>query len=308
MISELALPAVDCPLVEIPSRLGVRLFVKRADKVHPEISGNKYWKLFYNVNHYLERRPERPMLITFGGAYSNHIAAVSALAREGGFSSLGIIRGHELEYRWRENPTLGYAAGNGMEFRFVRREEYRDKEGLMVQLASDYPEALILPEGGTNAEAVEGIERMLSPDTQRFDYLCTAVGTGGTVAGLAKFAQEHQRVIGFPVVKDDSLQGKIRALSGGKEVALFEASFGGYGKLSDAVVRFINEFGMDFGIQLEAVYTGKMMLALFKLIEKGYFPKGSKILAFHTGGLQGIAGANAFLQKRGRPTIALVES
>ena len=294
------------PIVEIPIKKNVRLFIKREDLTHPEISGNKYWKMFYNVKKYLEKEVSERKIITFGGAFSNHIAAAAALGREFGIEALGIIRGNELENSWQENPTLSLAHKNGMTFRFVTREMYRDKETLMKNLQEEFPESLVVPEGGTNENAVEGIQFMLTEETQDFDYLCSAIGTGGTVSGIAKFAKPHQKVLGFKAVKDESLESRISKLSGKQNFTLFDASDGGFGKIIDENVRFINEFYQKFGIVLEPVYTGKMLRKIFELIEENYFPENSKILAFHTGGLQGIEGANEMLKKKNRNLIKVL--
>ena len=286
------------PIVEIPIESKVRLFIKREDLTHPEISGNKYWKMFYNVKKYLEKEVSERKIITFGGAFSNHIAAAAALGNEFGIKTLGVIRGNELEDSWQENPTLFSAHQNGMSFRFVTRETYRYKERLMAELQEEFPESLVVPEGGTNENAVEGIQYMLTDETKDFDYICSAVGTGGTVSGLSKFAQPHQKVIGFKAVKDNSLENRIKNLSKKDNFTLVDASDGGFGKITDENVRFINEFYQYFGIVLEPVYTGKMLRKIFEMIADDYFPANSKILAFHTGGLQGIVGANEMLKKK----------
>lgn len=301
----LPFPDQKIPITEIPMQGNVRLFIKREDLIHPEISGNKYWKLLHNVNHYLAQHPSDALLVSFGGAFSNHIAALSAIGKTYGIKTLGIIRGEELENKWQENPTLKFAAENGMRFRFVSREMYRNKELLTKKILQEFPAALVIPEGGTNHLAVEGVKNMLTPETAEFDYLCCAVGTGGTVAGISKFAENHQKVIGFKVVDDDSLHSKIAELSGKENFSLSDAHFGSYGKISDDLVRFINNFRAEFDIQLEPVYTGKMMMKLLTLIEEGFFPPESKILAFHTGGLQGIAGANEMLKKQNRTQILI---
>jgi 1-aminocyclopropane-1-carboxylate deaminase len=293
------------PIVEIPIESKVRLFIKREDLTHPEISGNKYWKMFYNVKKYLEKEVSERKIITFGGAFSNHIAAAAALGNEFGIKTLGVIRGNELEDSWQENPTLFSAHQNGMSFRFVTRETYRYKERLMVELQEEFPESLVVPEGGTNENAVEGIQYMLTDETKDFDYICSAVGTGGTVSGLSKFAQPHQKIIGFKAVKDNSLENRIKNLSKKDNFTLIDASDGGFGKITDENVRFINEFYQYFGIVLEPVYTGKMLRKIFEMIEDDYFPANSKILAFHTGGLQGIVGANEMLKKKNRNLILL---
>lgn len=297
------IPEISIPIIEIPLEKNIRLFLKREDLIHPHISGNKYWKLFYNINSYLDQKPERPLIITFGGAFSNHIAATAALGKEFQLKTLGIIRGEELQNKFQENPTLKLAHENGMEFRFVTREAYRNKESLTQILQKEFPEALIIPEGGTNDRALEGIQYMLNSETKSFDYLCTAVGTGGTVAGISKFAEENQQVLGFKVVDDNSLYNRVVELSKRNNCKLIEAHDGGYGKISDENIRFINVFKEKYGIQLDPIYTGKMMRKIFELIDNNYFPDGSKILAFHTGGLQGIFGANERLKKQNRPLI-----
>lgn len=297
------LPTISIPITLIPLQKNIQIFLKREDLIHPVISGNKYWKLFYNINSYLEQNPANPFIITFGGAFSNHIAAVAALGKEYEMKTLGIIRGEELQGKWQENSTLKLADQNGMDFRFVSREEYRDKDSLTQILKKEFPNALIIPEGGTNKHAVDGIQFMLTEQTKSFDYLCTAVGTGGTIAGLSKFAEEHQKVVGFKVVDDHSLYNKVSELSTRNNFELIEAHEGKYGKITDENICFINDFNQNYGIQLDPIYTGKMMKKLFEMIEENYFPAGSKILAFHTGGLQGISGANELLKKQKRPLI-----
>lgn len=291
------------PIIEIPLDKNCRLFIKREDLIHPQISGNKFWKLYFNVKNYIETKPKNPHIITFGGAFSNHIFAVSAIGKKLEIETLGIIRGDELTKTWQENSTLKRANQNGMNLRFVNRTDYRNKEKLTKNLQIEFPEALIIPEGGTNSLAVEGVKFMLNPETEKFDYLCCAVGTGGTVAGISKFAEEHQKVLGFKVVKDNSLEQKIFELSGRENFELIDASADGYGKFSDDNVQFINEFYKQYKIPLEPIYTGKMFRKIFDLIDADYFPENSKILAFHTGGLQAITGTNDQLKKQSKKVI-----
>ncbi|SDL68029.1 1-aminocyclopropane-1-carboxylate deaminase/D-cysteine desulfhydrase [Chryseobacterium taihuense] len=299
------IPEIEIPITEIPVEKNIKLFIKREDLIHPHISGNKYWKLFYNINQYLERKPKNLLIITFGGAFSNHISAVAAFGNISGIKTLGIIRGEELEQKWRENPTLLTAKRNGMNLRFVTREEYRYKEKLTEFLQQEFPDALIIPEGGTNDNAVQGIKMMLNEQTKDFDYLCTAVGTGGTIAGIAEFCENSQKVIGFKVVQDSSLDEKISELTPKKNYVLTDASLGGYGKINDDNIRFINDFKLKHNISLDPVYTGKMMQKIFEMTDEGYFPEGSRVLCFHTGGLQGIEGANLFLEKQNRNLIII---
>lgn len=303
ILKMLQIPEHKIPIIEIKTNFDVRIFVKREDLIHPKISGNKYWKLFFNVNRYLESKPENPLLITFGGAFSNHIASVSAFGKEFRIPTIGIIRGNELQNNWQENPTLSEAAKNGMQFHFVLRDDYQNKEKLSEDFFNQYPNSLIIPEGGSNESAVEGIQYMLGKDTKDFDYLCTAVGTGGTIAGISRFAEDHQKVLGIKVVRDDSLESTIFKWSGKSNFELINSEENRYGKISDENVRFINWFFEEYHISLDPIYTGKMMQAIFELAEKEFFPKGAKILAFHTGGLQGIKGANLFLKSKGRIQI-----
>jgi len=298
------LPKNSAPIIPILNKNGVELFLKREDLIHPEISGNKFWKLFFNIENYQNKKVENPLLITFGGAFSNHIAAVAKVGNLENIPTLGIIRGDELENNWQENPTLKLASEIGMKFRFVSRENYRDKEGLTKNLLEEFPQSCIIPEGGSNELAVKGVQHMLNIETKQFDYLCSAVGTGGTLAGISKYCNENQKIIGFSVVKDLQQSDNILHWSGKKNFELIDASFGGYGKIKDENICFINDFKRDYEIQLDAIYTGKMMQQLMKMIEENYFPNGSKILAFHTGGLQGNFGVNLQLKKKNKALIA----
>lgn len=299
----LQFPEITVPIQFVGTIAGVELYIKREDLIHPQISGNKFWKLFYNVNRYLETTTENRRFITFGGAFSNHISAVAALGKQLNIPTLGIIRGEELTDKWQDNPTLKQASENGMQFRFVTRSDYQDKSQLTERLQTEFPEALIIPEGGTNALAVEGFQHVLNAQTASFDYICTAVGTGGTLGGLSKFAEKHQKVLGFAVVKDASLKETVQRLSGCVNFEILDASFGGYGRLDGGVVAFINRFFTEHQIPLDPVYTGKMMFTLTQMMESGSFRENTKVLAIHTGGLQGIEGANQFLKKNNREPI-----
>ena len=299
------IPHIKIPIIPIELSKNIQLFIKREDLIHAEISGNKFWKMFYNINSYLQKKAKKPCVITFGGAYSNHIAATAAVGKQLGIATIGIIRGEELSGKWHTNPTLVEAHNNGMTFLFVTREEYRNKEKLSEEVQKKFPEALIVPEGGTNQLAVEGISHMLNEQTKDFNYICSAVGTGGTLAGLAKFAEANQKILGFKAVDDQSLENKISELSGKRNFQLFEAHDGSYGKIIDENIRFINTFYQKYQIPLDPIYTGKMMKKLFNLIEQDFFPEHSRILAFHTGGLQGISGANELLKKQNRALIAV---
>jgi 1-aminocyclopropane-1-carboxylate deaminase len=289
--------------IEFPN--GISLFIKREDLIHPFVSGNKFRKLKYNL---LQAKAEnQETLLTFGGAFSNHIAAVAFAGKENSFRTIGIIRGEELAGKIAENPTLQFAQNCGMQLEFVTREAYRDKSGVVFlqNLNQKYGRFYTIPEGGTNELAVKGCEEILTEDDAQFDYVCTCVGTGGTIAGLINSILPHQKVLGFPALKGDFLQNEIRIFT--KEnpnwKLITDYHFGGYGKVNQELIGFINGFYKENNIPLDPIYTGKMVFGVMDLIEKNYFPKNSKILLLHTGGLQGISGMNLKLRNKHLPTI-----
>ena len=271
----------------------VQVTVKREDLFHPVLSGNKYRKLKYNLRAASERSCKT--LLTFGGAYSNHLLAVAYAGKEKGFKTIGIIRGEELKSNWHANPTLVQAKAYGMEFNFVSRTEYqlRHDTNWVADWALKYDEVYILPEGGSNALGVKGCMEILTEGDEVFDMICCAVGTGATLAGLAESCLPHQHVMGISALKGDFLAKEIRKFTSQSNWTL-ETSyhFGGYAKSSESLIHFINDFKRDTGILLDPVYTAKLFFGIFAMIRNGKFPKGSKILAIHTGGLQGIEGFN----------------
>jgi 1-aminocyclopropane-1-carboxylate deaminase len=282
----------------------VQLFVKREDCIHPQISGNKYRKLKYNLQQ--AKNENKQSVLTFGGAYSNHIAATAYAGQLHGFDTVGVIRGEELQSQVSTNPTLRYAQSCGMQFHFVSRTAYRLKTTpeLIEHLRSIYGDFYLLPEGGTNDLAIKGCEEILSETDKEFDYICCAVGTGGTLSGLINASQPHQTLLGFPALKGDFLQKDIRKFAIQNNWDLIPAyHFGGYGKINTRLITFINEFKTEHQVLLDPVYTGKMMYGVMEMIAQGYFPKGSNLLAIHTGGIQGIAGMNQVLKQKNLPLI-----
>lgn len=282
----------------------VTMAIKREDLIHPFISGNKYRKLKYN----LERAKALKLntLLSFGGAFSNHIAAVAYAGKEYGFNTIGIIRGDELLRKQGLNPTLTFAKSCGMQLKFVSREDYRKKnrDDFIENLKTDFGEFYLIPEGGTNTLAVKGCQEILQEADFKFNYICCAVGTGGTIAGLINASKMHQEIIGFPALKGDFLQEDIRKFANQDNWTLETAyHFGGYGKIKPELIAFINKFKACYGIPLDPIYTGKMMYGIFSLLDNGFFPEHSKILVIHTGGLQGIAGINAKLKRKNSPLI-----
>lgn len=271
----------------------IRLFVKREDQNHPEVSGNKWWKLKYNLQ--AAQEAGQQVLLTFGGAYSNHLYATAAAARACGFKSIGIIRGEET---LPLNATLSFARECGMELVYVSRIIYREKNSpdFIKNLRARFGNFYLVPEGGSNALAIRGVkefgERLLAIP---FDYLCTPVGTGGTLAGLLAGLQGQRRVIGFPALKGGGFLYKdIEKLLSATDYGMFQNlqletdyHFGGYGKVPRELLEFLDTFEAQHGFQLDPIYTGKMMAGIFDLIKKGLFKPGTTLLALHTGGLQG---------------------
>ena len=223
-----------------------------------------------------------------------------------GFNTIGVVRGEELERKINSNPTLSFAKRNGMQFKFVCREVYRNKtnEDFLKYLKDEFGDFYLIPEGGTNGLAIAGCEEILSDSDKDFDYVCCAVGTGGTISGLINCSKPSQQVLGFPALKGDFLKEDISKFATKNNWKLItDYHFGGYAKINTELVSFINQFKDVNNVPLDPVYTGKMLFGIFGLIEKNYFPKGSKILAIHTGGLQGIEGMNVFLRKKNLPLI-----
>lgn len=291
-------------VLSIPLPHNVTLTVKREDLLHPHISGNKFRKLKYNI---LQAKANgSSALLTFGGAFSNHIAATAAAGKEYGFATIGIIRGEELADKIDQNPTLTFARDCGMRLKFISREAYRDKteSHFIDELKAEFGNFYLLHEGGTNSLAVKGCEEILDEDDVHFTHICCAVGTGGTIAGIINSAQEHQKVIGFPALKGAGLSDDIcKFARQGSWELVTDYHFGGYGKVNEQLVTFINDFFDETGILLDPVYTGKMFFGVIDLINKGWFPANAKVLLIHTGGLQGIAGMNKELIRKKLPII-----
>lgn len=282
----------------------ISLFIRREDLIHPFISGNKFRKLKYNL---LQAKAEnKETLLTFGGAFSNHIAAAAFAGKEYGFKTIGIIRGDELESKIYENPTLKFAQECGMKFKFVTREAYRHKTepDFLQNLKQEFGDFYLVPEGGTNEFAVKGCEEVLTKKDADYDFVCCAVGTGGTISGIIRSVLPHQKVLGFPALKGDFLKEEIRKFVKNQNWELITAyHFGGYGKVNPELIAFINQFYVDNKVPLDPIYTGKMVFGVIDMIHKNYFPENSKILLIHTGGIQGNQGMNLKLIAKKLPII-----
>lgn len=287
---------------------GVSIFLKREDLLHAEVSGNKFRKLKYNIAEAVSQK--REILLTFGGAYSNHIAATAAAGKLSELKTIGVIRGEELgedlDKTLQENPTLRFAHDCGMNLYIVSRKDYREKtsKAFIEELEKKFGNFYLVPEGGTNELAVKGCEEILLPEDAGFDTICCAVGTGGTISGIINASGEHQQVLGFPALKGDFLEPEIERFSRKNNWDLItNYHFGGYAKVDRDLIEFMNNFRSNYEVLLDPVYTGKMMYGIFDLARKGYFLKNTRILAIHTGGLQGISGMNEVLKMKNLPPI-----
>ncbi|TCN51069.1 1-aminocyclopropane-1-carboxylate deaminase/D-cysteine desulfhydrase [Flavobacterium circumlabens] len=290
--------------IHIDFQNNISLTIKREDLIHPFISGNKFRKLKYNL---LQAKAEnKKTVLTFGGAFSNHIAAVAFAGKEYGFKTIGLIRGEELFGKIEENPTLKFAQENGMQLEFVSREDYRLKNEIsfLENLKQQFGDFYLVPEGGTNELAVKGCEEILTAEDAAFNYVCCAVGTGGTISGLINSAHPDQKILGFPALKGDFLKDEIRIFAKKDNWDLIsDYHFGGYGKINLELIEFINAFFDENKVPLDPIYTGKMVFGVIDLIRKNYFPAHSKILLIHTGGLQGIDGMNLKLMQKKLPIL-----
>lgn len=290
---------MDIPKIPPVQKIVEQLFIKkeisfsvlRLDLIHPYISGNKWFKLKYNIDEFLAQKKE--YLVTFGGAYSNHIVATAAAGKELGIKTIGIIRGNELNEN--SNPALKFASACGMKLFFVSREEYKQmrESGLLtdrflLELQIQNSDLYSLPEGGSNSLSVKGCAEIVKLIPSDFDFICCACGTGATLAGISTALNENQKAIGILVLQGEKfLRDDILKLNGGKNnfQLITEYSFGGYAKTNTALDLLCENFSLKNGFKIEPVYTGKLFFGLHELIRKDFFKKGSKLIVVHTGGV-----------------------
>jgi len=271
-------------------RKSLQVDMLRLDKIHPVISGNKWFKLKHHLLQAQKQNANR--LITWGGAYSNHIVALAYASAEMGLPSIGIIRGEEPLHL---SKTLEDAKKYGMSLRFVKRTDYKsksEKENL-DKLSKEFPDAYFIPEGGAGEQGVRGAQEILQlVDRNLYQYVICAVGTGTMFHGLSRGLKENQTIIGIPVLKGITDLGTLTAAhhalaQGPDQKLIFDYHFGGYAKRNLDLFRFMNDFYARTGIPLDFVYTAKLMYAVLDLADKGYFKEGASILVIHSGGLQG---------------------
>jgi len=243
----------------------IELYIKREDEIHPFVSGNKFRKLKYNIQE--AKKTNKNTLLTFGGAFSNHIVATAVAGYLTDFKTIGFIRGEELgldiSNTLSKNTTLKNSYEHNMQFEFVSRELYRNKleDSFIHTLKEKYGDFYLIPEGGTNDLAIKGCEEILTVSDAKFDYICCAVGTGGTISGVINASSKHQKVIGFPALKGNFLFDDIKKHTSKTNWSLqTNYHFGGYAKYTDELIRFINDFNKDTGVLLDPIYTGKMMV------------------------------------------------
>ncbi len=271
---------------EHTTKAKVKLFVKRDDLIHPSVSGNKFRKLKFNL---LEaKKLGKDTLLTFGGAFSNHIHATASAGKLMGFKTIGIIRGEE---HLPLNPTLAYATEQGMQLHYIDRTSYRQKAepAFIEQLKAQFGDFYLIPEGGTNALALKGVAELPAEIDIPHDYICCATGTGGTTAGIISTAKAT--VLGFSALKGNFLQKDVQKLLGRPYpnwAMVNDYHFGGYAKKKPELEEFIDWFNTTHNIPLEWIYTGKMMFGVYDLMKKEFFREGSNIVAVHTGGLQAV--------------------
>lgn len=271
---------------------GVTLFIKRDDLIHKDVSGNKWRKLKFNFKAAKDMGYEN--ILTFGGAYSNHIVATAVAAKEFNFKAIGIIRGEELNKD--SNHTLSQASESDMDLKFISRSEYRLFRKSPELIQKEFPCHFIIPEGGCNRYGIEGISEILNEITFPFDWIIAAVGTGATITGLSKSNGEGH-VMGISVLKANFIREDIRSLHeefsiSDRKVSLnCQYHFGGYGKYSSQLITFINRIREETGLLLDPIYTGKAFFGVWDMIQQGIFDNRTLIF-LHTGGLQGIKGFN----------------
>lgn len=270
---------------DLTKTYGIHLYLKREDLIHPDVPGNKWRKLKYNAER--ARKENKNTLLTFGGAYSNHIRATAAAGKLLGFNTIGVIRGEEYKSL---NKSLQFASDQGMQLFYASREDFRDKKHLP---GLDLTNVYVIPEGGANPEGFEGCKEIVREIDIDFDFIVSACGTGTTLAGIASALQAHQQAIGIAVLKHDALGAEIIEKFGisSSSFRIHAYPFGGYAKTTPELIRFIKDFYIEQQVLLDFVYTGKMLYGLFDLIAKGQFAYGSRIIALHTGG---VSNANVF--------------
>ena len=277
---------LDQIILPVSVAQNIELYVLRLDKIHPYISGNKWFKLCYYFDEAKELNKKK--IVTFGGAWSNHILATAAACQLKGFDATGIIRGEEAP---ELSQTLKLAREMGMQLIFLSREDYKKKK-LPPDIEND--DTYFINEGGYGIKGAAGAATMLNAVVKKdYSHICCAAGTGTMMAGLALACGEQNKIVGISVLKNNrEIEQQMKTLIPGIKInfeIIPDYHFGGYARYKPAQIQFMNEFYRLTGIPSDFIYTGKLFYAINDLIGSGYFPRGSRILIVHSGGLQGNA-------------------
>lgn len=285
----LRLPGINELKNDLYDNNNVKISMLRLDEIHPVISGNKLFKLYYFLKDALNSSPKK--VITFGGAFSNHLAATAFTCREMDLECIGIVRGEKPATL---SHTLSFCMENGMQLQFISRKSYQEinEKGFLDELKNKYGESILIPEGGFSIKGKEGAELITQFfGDKKFTHVCLPVGTATTFAGIVDSNRNESEIIGFGVLKNlQDIEKRFHELEvnpGRKYSFIGDYHFGGYAKKTDELISFINKFYEQHAIPLDFVYTGKMMFGVHDLVRKKYFPEGADILCIHTGGLQG---------------------
>lgn len=266
----------------------VGLSMLRLDEIHPIVSGNKLFKLQYFLQE--AKSSQHKTIITFGGAYSNHLAATAFACKKAGLKCIGFVRGEAAQ---RLSSTLVFCSECGMQLEFISRAEYRNiSEEFRNTLLDKYGDHTFIPEGAFSIQGAHGAESIMQLfNGKNYSHICCPVGTATTFAGLIKANKNKAEIIGFSALKNLSdIEFRLQKLNVDQSKAyrfISDYHFGGYAKKTPALIAFMNNFYRDNKIPLDFVYTAKMMVGVYNLLEENYFAAGSNILCIHTGGLQG---------------------
>ena len=291
--------------INLPSlkKYNVNIFVKREDLIHPIISGNKFRKLKYNIEKAIKDKKNE--IISFGGAYSNHLLALAFVGKLSNLKTIGIIRGEELKQK-KLNSTLKRCKDFGMKFIFISRNEYKRRNEIKYinSIKVKFRNAFIVPEGGTNYLGVKGCEEILNKEDSFFDVICCPVGSGGTISGLINSKNNVQKILGFSALKNSKIKNVITKFVNNNDWKVFDDMFfGGYSKVDYDLVNFINKTYDQTGILFDPIYNSKMLFQIIYMISNDQWPFGKNILLINTGGMQSIDEINLRLKKKGCVTI-----
>jgi D-cysteine desulfhydrase len=267
---------------------GIEADVLRLDLIHPEVSGNKWFKLKYYLSEAISHN--KTGMVSFGGAYSNHLVAMAFACHEYGMTSAAIIRGDEAQI---DNSSIQQMKQYGMKLVFVNRTAYRDKDKLINEFLAEHAGFQYVPEGGQGPQGVRGAAEIMQLAEKKYTHIICAVGTGTTIAGIINGSAANQQVTGISSLKipDEGENALLTYISQNTSrnnySIVFNYHFGGYAKKTGELISFMNELYQNEKIPTDFVYTGKLFYATYDMTKKDNFPPGSALLIIHSGGLQG---------------------